>query len=68
MIGVTLQVGLRKIEADGSNCIACQDAVYGIAYELYVHADGKSLGSLGGQFCQSCGDILNQETGEDRGQ
>ncbi|KKL57102.1 hypothetical protein LCGC14_2238790 [marine sediment metagenome] len=60
MACVVFNLKKRPTQADGSKCITCGDNVYGSAAELILIADnGKEVGTLEGQICGSCADVID---------
>lgn len=71
-VAVTLKLipALIEIEADGSACLVCGDAIYMKGYGVVVKTVDGKLGSsnvLDGALCGSCGPIIQEEWAEEDG-
>lgn len=60
---VSLLPRMREVDADGSPCLGCGDAVFMNAGEIVViqKGTGQVVGKMDGQFCQSCHQTLKMK-------
>lgn len=63
MASVVLRVKLAivEIEADGSACAICGDAMYLRAWDLIVIPETGGRLRTGSMFCGSCGDAVREQ-------
>lgn len=55
---IPASVAIEEVEADGSDCIGCGDAVFLRGFRVLVRVGGKSIGKSDRLMCISCGESV----------